>query len=371
MLRTWGLRNLLQGSNPLHERMTWFWHNHFTTSTERVRFGIWMARHDLILRKHALGNFGDLLREASLSAAMLIYLDGRRNVKNAPNENFARELLELFTLGEGHYTEKDVKEAARALTGWVVDERHDRVVFVPARHDHGVKTFLGRRGRFNAFDIFEILQNHPRTAEFICEKMWREFISVAPPDKNVIKQWARVYRKSGLNMRVLLRTILHGEPFWANEHRGALVKSPIDLVAGTLRAVPLEGSTLTSRQITNLLAQMGLVPYQPPSVAGWNGGLAWVDDARLMARRQFLHRISRGSMLPTKMPKNSVLPPNKLYSPDHPISTPWAILPTPAELPRTHWAEWLLAVPPFTRETSHTWVESLRTILLDPTYQVK
>ncbi|HFB98442.1 MAG TPA: DUF1800 domain-containing protein, partial [Bryobacterales bacterium] len=240
LLQEWAVRQLLHNPAPLQERMVWFWHNHFTTSFLKVRFGQFMIDYDRIIRTHALGRFSDLLKATALSPAMLIYLDGRRNRREHPNENFARELLELFTLGEGHYTEKDIREGARALTGWVINPRTGKVRFMRRRHDDGVKEFLGRKGRFGAADIFDIVLAHPRTAEFICEKLWREFVSLEAPPPEVIRAWAATFRDSGYDIRAVIAAILTSDAFWAKKARGALVKSPIDLVIGTLRTFNLE-----------------------------------------------------------------------------------------------------------------------------------
>jgi uncharacterized protein (DUF1800 family) len=147
-LVNWGLQNLLESKTPLHERMVWFWHNHFTSSIKQVRTTDWMLRQDLSIRKHALGNFSELLQVMAFEPAMLIYLDGKLNKKGQPNENWVRELLELFTLGEGYYTENDIKEAARAFTGWGLNLEEDKAVFRKKFHDDGVKNFMGQQGKF-------------------------------------------------------------------------------------------------------------------------------------------------------------------------------------------------------------------------------
>ncbi|MEE4378677.1 MAG: DUF1800 domain-containing protein, partial [Candidatus Competibacteraceae bacterium] len=229
-LKAWWYQRMLDGHAPLIERMTLFWHNHFTSEL-RKKVGspqLMMHQHQL-LRRHALGNFAELLRSIVIDPAMLIYLDGARNRKQKPNENFARELLELFTLGEGHYTEADIKDAARALTGWQLDRNNGVVRFKPRQHDDGKKNFLGRTGHFGTDAIIAILLEKPRTAEFIVEQLWREFISPEPDPKEV-KRLAKSFRESGYEIRPLLRQILLSEAFWALENRGSLIKSPIELV---------------------------------------------------------------------------------------------------------------------------------------------
>jgi len=179
-LRAWWYQEMIATDSPLTERMVLFWHGHFTSSIRKVRWPALLYRQNVVLRQHALGNFRDLLHAIARDPAMLIYLDGQTNRSSRPNENFARELLELFTLGLGHYTERDIKKAARAFSGWTVDWRTGTFAFNVRRHDGGVKEFMGRRGSFNGDDIIDILLEQPRTAEHITEKLWREFIGERP-----------------------------------------------------------------------------------------------------------------------------------------------------------------------------------------------
>jgi uncharacterized protein (DUF1800 family) len=172
-LRNWWIEEMLVTDQPFIERMTLFWHGHFTSGTMKVRFTPAMYRQNLLFRRHALGNFGTLLREVARDPAMLIYLDGAQSRAGQPNENFARELLELFTLGEGHYSEGDIKAAARAFTGWSIDRETGAFRFYPAIHDKGEKTFFGRTGAFGGDDILAMILEKPRVAEWIVGKLWR------------------------------------------------------------------------------------------------------------------------------------------------------------------------------------------------------
>ena len=176
-LRAWWINEMRVTPSPLTERMTLFWHNHFVSAQPKVRTTRLMYWQNATLRENALGNFGTLLHAIAKDPAMLVYLDGVRSRKGTPNENFAREVMELFTLGEGHYTEQDIKEAARAFTGWSLDRETGQYVFRPALHDYGLKTVLGKSGRFDGDDVLDILLARPETAEYVTAKLWREFVS--------------------------------------------------------------------------------------------------------------------------------------------------------------------------------------------------
>ncbi len=190
-LRAWWRTEMLTTPSPLTEKMVLFWHNHFVSSLQKVKSPVLMYRQNLLLRKHALGSFGELLHDISKDPAMVVYLDSASNRKGQPNENFAREVMELFTLGEGNYTEKDIKEAARAFTGWGIDPDSGEFVFRGPAHDTGVKSVLGRSGNFDGDAVIDILLAQPQTAEFIVAKLWREFVS-PDPDAAEIKRVARV-----------------------------------------------------------------------------------------------------------------------------------------------------------------------------------
>ena len=179
-LRGWWVGEMLATPSPLTERMTLFWHNHFVSSQQKVKLAELMYRQNVTLRANALGHFGDLLHAMARDPAMVIYLDSVQNRKGTPNENFAREVMELFTLGEGNYAEQDVKEAARAFTGWSLDRASGQFVFRPFIHDYGIKTVLGRSGKLDGDDVLDILLAQPQTAEFITRKLWREFVSPDP-----------------------------------------------------------------------------------------------------------------------------------------------------------------------------------------------
>ncbi len=289
-LRGWWAREMLVTPSPLTERMTLFWHNHFVSSQQKVRLTRLMYRQNALLREHALGDFRVLLHAAAKDPAMVVYLDSVQNRKGAPNENFAREVMELFTLGEGNYGEQDVKEAARAFTGWSIDRASGTFVFRRPLHDPGMKTVLGKSGRFDGDEVLDILLARPETAQFITAKLWREFVS-PDPDRREVTRIAAAFRASGYQIKVALGELLVADAFYASLNRGTLVKSPIDLVIGTLRTLELAPAQALPFAIA--AAGMGQNLYSPPNVKGWPGGVAWINTNTLLARKQFLERLAR------------------------------------------------------------------------------
>jgi uncharacterized protein (DUF1800 family) len=213
-IKAWWYDEMLATPSPFTERMTLFWHNHFTSSLRKTRSPVLHYRQNALLRRESLGSFAALLREVSRDPVMLDYLDNRLNRWERPNENFARELLELFTLGEGHYTEQDIKNAARAFTGWTTTPDRARFLENVRIHDPDSKTFLGRTGRFDGDDILKLILQQPRTAEFIAAKLWREFVSPTPDAKEV-QRLAAVFRDGGYAIKPLMRAMLTSDAFWA------------------------------------------------------------------------------------------------------------------------------------------------------------
>ena len=289
-LRGWWLAEMLATPSPLTERMTLFWHNHFVSSQQKVKLAQLMYRQNVTLRAQALGRFGDLLHAIARDPAMVIYLDSAQNRKGAPNENFARELMELFTLGEGNYGEQDIKDAARAFTGWSLDRDSGRFVFRRFVHDYGSKTVLGRSGYFDGDDVLDILLAKAQTAEFITRKLWREFVS-ADPDEAEVKKIASRFRDSRYDIKVALEALLVSDAFYAKENRGVLVKSPVDLVVGTLKQFDLKPGGPVPFAVA--AAAMGQNLFSPPNVKGWPGGEAWINTSTLLARKAFLDRLFR------------------------------------------------------------------------------
>jgi len=294
-LRAWWIEEMLVTPSPLTERMTLFWHNHFVSGQQKVRVARLMYAQNAAFRENAVGSFATLLHVASKDPAMLVYLDGVQNRKGAPNENFAREVMELFTLGVGRYDERDVKEAARAFTGWSIERETGGFVFRPRLHDDGVKTVLGRTGAFDGDAVLDVILARPETAEFVVGKLWKEFVS-ATPDPSEVSRIAQAFRASRYDVKVALRELLRTPAFWAPAQRGTLVKSPVDVVVGTLRQ--LELTPPDARAFALVAAGMGQNLFAPPNVRGWPGGDAWINSNTLLARKDYLDRVARQDAAP-------------------------------------------------------------------------
>ena len=275
----WWLKRMAYGPHPLQEKLTLFWHGHFTTSAKDERAALLMWNQNELLRRQAAGNFREFVRQISRDPAMLDYLNNQQNRKKKPNENYARELMELFTLGIGNYSERDIKEAARAFTGW----GHDGEDFAFRKNDHDEddKSFFGRRGNFDGDDIIDIILQHPVCAKYIAGKLFRSF-AYDEVEQPVIDNLALVLRESKWDMRPLLRTILTSQAFYSEASIGTQVKSPIQLVVGTIRMLNLDMPN--PRVLQGSLTQMGQVPLEPPNVKGWPGGRMWINTSTLFVR---------------------------------------------------------------------------------------
>ena len=289
-MRGWWLQEMVTTPSPLTEKMVLFWHNHFVSSQQKVRQPQYLYRQNLLLREHALGNFGAFLHAIARDPAMVIYLDNASNRKGRPNENFAREVMELFTLGEGNYSEQDIKDAARAFTGWSINGEKGEFLYRAGAHDDGEKTVLGRSGNLDGDAVIDILLAQPQTAEFIVRKLWREFVS-PEPDANEVRRIAGVFRDSRYDIRAAIRVLLVSDAFYAPGNRATLVKSPVDLVVGTLRQFQFTISDVQPFAVA--VAQLGQNLFSPPNVKGWPGGHTWINSSTLLARKQFLDRLFR------------------------------------------------------------------------------
>jgi uncharacterized protein (DUF1800 family) len=266
---------------PLLEKMTLFWHNHFATSYRKVREVPLMVRQNELFRQHALGSFKELVLAVGRDPAMMIWLDTNSNRKGKPNENYAREVMELFTLGIGHYSEKDIREAARALTGWHVERTSGEVTFQAKQHDSGMKTVFGETGNYDMDDMVELLFRQPSLPEFMARKLL-QFFAVDAPDDAWMKRTAADFAAAGTIGDVLERLFL-SDAFYEPSVRMALVKTPAEYVAGWMRALPLP----LSRSYAGAMLMMGQELYAPPDVAGWRGGTTWLMASWLLARCQF------------------------------------------------------------------------------------
>lgn len=272
-------------SAALREKMTLFWHTHFATS---VPFAWLMQVQNNTLRSGALGSFKKLLLQVAKDPAMIIYLNNQQNKKDAPNENFAREVMELFTLGEGQlYTEQDIKEAARAFTGWTVNKR-GVFEFVAEDHDAGEKKFLGRTGHFTGEDIIEILLEEKQTAYFITTKIYRQFVN-PEPDTEQIKILAEKFYASGYDITLLMQEIFTSDWFYDEKNMGCIIASPVELLVRYKKLIQLEFST--EKELLNLQSVLGQILFFPPNVAGWPGNKHWIDSTTLPLRLQLPYYI--------------------------------------------------------------------------------
>jgi uncharacterized protein (DUF1800 family) len=283
--KVWWLDRMLKTKRPLIEKMTLFWHGHFATSLAKVPPQLMVQQIDLF-RTRALGNFRELLLAVSQDPAMLIWLDNRFNVAAHPNENYAREIMELFALGLGNYSEEDVKAAARAFTGWTLD-KDARFVYKEQAHDPGAKTFLGRTGQFNGEDVVAIIVEQPVHQRFICRKLL-EFFVYSDPEPELIDGLASVYALAGYDLAKTVGTILRSNVFFSARAYRALPKSPIEFSIGLLRYL---GFAEIPTDTPPWLTRMGQDVMVPPSVKGWDGGPLWISTATLLARFNFANKL--------------------------------------------------------------------------------
>ncbi len=273
---TW-LGEMINSEAQLREKMSLFWHGHFACRVINIYFQQQLLN---IIRENALGNFGDLLREVSKSPAMLSFLNNQQNKKQHPNENFAREVMELFTMGRGNYTEEDVKEGARAFTGWGFNLQGE-FVNRPFAHDTGKKVFLGKTGNFDGDDIIDILLEKKQTAKFITQKIYRYFVNDTP-DAAKIEILANSFYQSNYDIKKLLSDIHTGDWFYDDKNIGTHIKSPVELLVGIRRLIPME---IDKPQLQLLFQRaLGQILFYPPNVAGWPGGKNWIDSSALMLR---------------------------------------------------------------------------------------
>lgn len=284
---SWWLDRMLQTPNPLVERMTYFWHNHFTSAVQGGITPAMMVAQNQLFRAGALGNYAELTHNVARDPAMLVYLNGNQNRSLHPNENFARELMELFSMGVGEYTEQDVRESARAFTGWIVPRDGTSARFVDRFHDAGSKTFLGQTGTFGGDDIIDIIMRQPATAQFMARKFLRNFV-YDDPEPALVDATAARFRDSKYDVGALLDTLLRSNVFYSDRAYRSIVKSPVDLVVGALRAV---GVTTSTPPVIAAMNGMDQVLLRPPNVAGWPGGSQWLNQGTILARLNFLNRL--------------------------------------------------------------------------------
>lgn len=276
-LNLYWLKEMVNSSAQLREKMAFFWHGHFACRNLNIFYQQGLLD---VIRRNALGNFGTLLKEVSRSAAMLNFLNNQQNRKDHPNENFAREVMELFTLGRGNYTEHDIKEAAKAFTGWTANLRGE-FVFRKFQHDFDSKTVLGQSGDFDGDDVLDILLKEKQTARFISQKVYRFFVNDKVETAKV--EWlADRFYKSDYNISKLIEDIFTSDWFYDEKNIGTRIKSPVELVVGIQRMLPMK---LENEEALLLIQRvLGQVLFYPPNVAGWPGGKSWIDSSSLMMR---------------------------------------------------------------------------------------
>ncbi|HYY89086.1 MAG TPA: DUF1800 domain-containing protein [Chloroflexota bacterium] len=280
------LVRMLYTRRPLQEKMTLFWHTHFATALSKVRNPQLMLQQIQLFRDDALGNFEQLLQRVTRDPAMLNWLDNRQNRKGAPNENYAREVMELFTVGIGAYTDADVKAAARAFTGYTL-ARDGQFTFDAKQHDDGDKTFLGETRNWDADDVLATLVRHPATARFLTSKLFRYFV-YDNPSEGTIERLAGTFRSSGFDMRAVVRDILTGPEFLSPAAVRGQVKQPVELVIGVLKTLNVQAVGPDLPQVTR---RMGQDLLNPPDVSGWKGGDGWISATTLLERFNFADRL--------------------------------------------------------------------------------
>jgi uncharacterized protein (DUF1800 family) len=280
----WWVDRMVQADQQLPEKLTFFWHGHWATSADKVRVAGLMLAQWQTLRDKGGGDFGALLKAMLRDPALIIWLDGQKNTSKAPNENLARELMELFTLGIGHYGEDDVRQGARALTGWRIDQYAGTAVFDPKRHDGGAKKILGRTGDFDADGFADILLAQPAHAEFLAARLWYRYASGEPIPTGTRDRLAAAYRPAR-DIRALLRALFTDPEFGATA--GQLVKQPVEWVVGAMRQLGVRSGELADqqrRQLLQGLTAMGQLPFHPPSVGGWPAGTAWLTTSSVQVK---------------------------------------------------------------------------------------
>lgn len=295
-LKAWWLYRILFTPDPLQERLTLMWHNHFATSQLKVRDLALMRRQNETFRGLARGRFGDLLRAMLADPALLIWLDAPSNRKGRPNENLARELLELFTLGIGNYTEQDVREAARALTGRSV--RHGDYRFDAGEYDGGEKTILGRRGRLNGDDLADLLLNHPATARRLAWRLCETFLGEGMADEQAIEELAALLGDCELDVGRAVDTVLRSELFFSERNLHARVCDPATFTVGAVRALEFFDPPPSTLLLAEWLARLGLNLFFPPNVGGWPGGRNWLSARTVVARANFAAAMVDRRLLP-------------------------------------------------------------------------
>ena len=301
-IQAWWLQRMTQSARPLEEKMTLFWHGLLTSGLDKAGPAQLFTQNQLF-RSMALGNFDELLKAVSKDPAMMVYLDTESNRKGKPNENYARELMELFTTGIGHYTEDDVRESARSFTGWTLQGGKQlryatASQFVPRLHDAGIKTFMGRTGNFMGDDIVEMLVPLRATAVRLGSRLFSYF-AYPNPETEIVNHLADTFQKTHYNVGAVVREIFTMDAFYSDKAYRALVKTPAELAAQTLKATEASPKSYTAAALA--MASMGQVLFYPPNVAGWPGGTSWINSSTLLNRINFANAAAQRSQTLTAM----------------------------------------------------------------------
>jgi hypothetical protein len=290
----WWAERMLLTPRPMEEKLTLFWHDHFATSQSKLmNYELMMAQIET-LRRHANGNFRKMLVAVAQDPAMLIWLDNRENVKGKPNENFAREVMELFTMGEGHgYSETDIREMARAFTGWTmkpIETVEDKAEFIddPKLHDDGEKTFLGKTGKFNGYDAIHMILEQPAASKFISGKLYKYFVR-EQLDPSINDQLAKQLVESNYDLKPVLKTILLSKDFYSPASVGTQIKSPVHFLVSTCRKLGLQQLPGIPDYVETTGSQLGQLLFYPPNVAGWPGDKSWINPATLLSRGNYVY----------------------------------------------------------------------------------
>ncbi len=309
----------------LRERMTLFWHNHFATEYRVYNLAVYAYRQTTTLRRHALGNVKDLVRDVGLEPAMLLYLNGAQNVVGAPNENYARELLELFTMGpfdqygNENYTQTDIEEIARALTGWRVNRNLLTVVFRTGRFDFGDKTIFGRTGRWGYNDVIDILfeERAEQIAAFIARKLYREFVYAAPDDA-VVADLAQVFLDNDFEIAPVVSALLSSAHFFDEQVIGARIISPVEMIVGLMRDLDAAAVPAVMGRLRRFSSRLGQALFNPPNVAGWPGHRTWLTTTTLTERwrvaEQLMNRLTNDGALDLPALAEKLHDPNDVFA---------------------------------------------------------
>ena len=288
----WWFNRMLNTKAPLREKMTLFWHDHFATSIQKVKQPVLLLKQNDLFREYAFGNFRDLTQKVVRDPAMMLYLDTQRSSKSMPNENFAREIMELFTLGEGNYTEEDVKQAARAFTGYQLNRLNGEVMQSAKAWDAGEKTIFGKTGAYNGKDVVNLIFKNEACAKFMVTKLW-EFFAYEKPVDSAMEDLAETFRKNEYELKPVLREIFLSREFYGEKSMATQIKSPVQYLVQLLKELDMESAPLGFPIMGQ--TQLGQVLFMPPNVAGWDWGKAWINTNTLLTRYNLAGSLTKGS----------------------------------------------------------------------------